>query len=55
MKWVDHLLMVINMNESKLCTIIQIEAFLAASSLVEFSEFGEGVLDFVFINFARLD
>jgi len=31
LKWVDHLLMVINMDESKLCTIIQIEAFLAAS------------------------
>jgi transposase InsO family protein len=33
--------MVINMNESKLCTIEQIEQFLKASTLVEFSAHGD--------------
>ena len=33
--------MVINMNESKLCTIEQIEHFLRASALIEFSKFGD--------------
>ena len=35
--WVDHRKMVINMNESKLTTIAQIEQFLAATPEIEFT------------------
>ena len=35
--------MVINMDESRLCTIEQIEQFLSASTLVEFSKYGDNV------------
>ena len=38
---VDHLQMVINMNEAKLCTIEQIEQFLAASADIRFSAHGD--------------
>src|SRR5450759_1773976 len=33
--------MVINMNETRLCTIEQIEQFLSASALIEFSKYGD--------------
>ena len=33
--------MVINMNESRLCTVAQIEEFLSASALVEFATYGD--------------
>ena len=35
--------MVINMDESRLCTIEQIEEFLSASTLVEFSKYGDDI------------
>jgi len=35
--------MVVNMDESRLCTIEQIEQFLSASTLVEFSKYGDDV------------
>lgn len=38
--------MVINMNETRLCTIEQIEEFLSASAEVDFSAHAERVNDF---------
>ena len=39
-QWVDHRRMVINMNETRLCTIEQIERFLSACTQIEFSKSG---------------
>ena len=39
--WVDHPGMVIDMNETRLCTIEQIEQFLSGSAQIEFSKFGD--------------